>query len=146
MVRGRGRGRGVVLVDALVGAVVLGVALTAAVTLAGRSLSAQARGERLQVAATLVDEQLNLVLARGADEYEARFDAEGPCEAPFADYRYRIEIEGGEGGDAYRVRASVTWTEAGRERAAIAETLIAPREAEDLLTDRRPAEAVGRYE
>ena len=45
----------------------------------GRALSSQAVGERLSTAATLADEQLHLVLARGPDDYarHAKNIAEG---------------------------------------------------------------------
>jgi Tfp pilus assembly protein PilV len=136
--------RGVILVDAIVGAVILGVALVAIIGLSGRALSSQLRGQELQVAAMLLDEQLGLVAMRGADSYASAFPAEGQCDAPYQDYRFKLQFSGGSGGDAYRVRATVTWTSGGRARSESAETMIAPRTEEDPV--RRPDEPINRYE
>ncbi|MCC6660272.1 MAG: hypothetical protein IT437_05245 [Phycisphaerales bacterium] len=136
--------RGVILVDAIIGAVILGVALVVIIGLSGRALSSQSRGQELQVAAMLLDEQLGLVTMRGADNYAAAFPAEGSCDAPYQDYRFKLEFSGGTGGGAYRVRATVSWTTGGRPRSETAETLIAPRTEEDPV--RRPETPVSRYQ
>ena len=136
--------RAVILVDAIIGAVILGVALVAIIGLSGRALSSQSRGREIQIAAMLLDEQLGLVAMRGADSYASAFTAEGPCDAPYQDYRFKLEFSGGSGGEAYRVRATVTWTSGGRPRSEAAETMIAPRTEEDPV--RRPEEPVSRYE
>lgn len=136
--------RGVALVDAIIAAVLLGLALVALVGLTGRAVSSQMRGEQLQIAAMLLDEQLNLVLMRGPDDYSSRFPTEGPCESPFEGYRYRLELSGGAGGDPYLVRATLVWEAGGRTRSESIETLIAPRLGEE--PERRPAESVGRVQ
>lgn len=138
--------RGVVLVDAIVGSVLLGVALAVIIGLAGRSLSAQKRGEELRVAAMLLDEQLNLVLMRGPDEYASRFDIEGACDAPFTTYSYRLDIIGGQSGDPYLVRATVSWPSGARVRSEWVETFMSPRLGEEPDPERRPQEAVDRWE
>lgn len=136
--------RGVILIDAIIGTILLGIALTAILGLAGRALSSQLTGESLQTAAMLLDEQLNLVLARGPDNYASRFQAEGFCDEPFQHYRYKLEFSGGSGGTAYTVTASVYWMAAGRERSESVQTMIAPRLGEEPDPDRRPAESVQR--
>lgn len=138
------RGRGVVLVDIIVAVVLLGVALAALLGMANRSLTAQSQGERLQIAAMLLDEQLNLVLMQGPDDYETRFGVEGPCDPPFSDYKYRLDITGGAGGEAFSVKATVSWFEAGQPRSESVQTLIAPRVGEEPDPDRRPKTAVER--
>ncbi|MFM9996099.1 MAG: hypothetical protein ACKVU4_09895 [Phycisphaerales bacterium] len=138
--------RGVVLVDAIVGSLLLGVVLAVILGLAGRSLTAQMRGEELRTAAMLLDEQLNLVLMRGPDEYASRFDSEGPCDAPFNRYSYRLDITDGQSGAPYRVRATVSWVSGGRTRAESVETCMAPRLGDDPDPERRPEEAVDRWE
>ncbi len=138
--------RGAVLVDAIVGSVLLGVALAVIIGLAGRSLSAQKRGEELRVAAMLLDEQLNLVLMRGPDEYASRFDTVGACDTPYANYSYRVDINGGQSGDPYLVRATVSWASGGRLRSESVETFMSPRLGEDPDRERRPQEAVDRWE
>src|SRR5436309_2202990 len=88
--------RGVILVDIIVAVVLLGVSLTALVSMTGRALSSQRAGEQIETAAMLLDEQLSLVLARGPDNYGSRFETEGVCEEPFESYRYKLEFTGGE--------------------------------------------------
>lgn len=134
----------VVLVDAIIGTVLLGVALVAIIGLSGRALSMQARGQDVQVAAMLLDEQLGLVLMRGADTYASRYPAEGACDSPYQDYRYRLEFSGGVGGDAYLVRATVSWGRAGRVMSESVETYVAPRSTEEPI--RRPEEPISRFQ
>ncbi len=138
--------RGVILVDAIIGSVLLGIALASIIGLAGRSLAAQKRGEEIRVAAMLLDEQLNLVLMRSPDEYASRFDTEGACDPPFANYSYRLDIQGGQSGNPYVVRATVSWTSGGRVRSESIETYMSPRLGGDPDPERRPAEAVDRWE
>ncbi|MDX2130679.1 MAG: hypothetical protein SFY69_01345 [Planctomycetota bacterium] len=132
--------RGMTLVDLLVATVMLGVSVVVLMGLSGRALSAQRSGENLQIAAMILDEQLNLVQARGADDYASRYDdSEGVAEAPYEAFRYRVEISGGDSGDAYRVVATVSWEEYGQTKSATVETRIAPRRGEEPDPDRRPA-------
>lgn len=152
------RRRGIALVDAVVAIVLLGVAISGVVALVGRALAAQREGEQVHTAALLADEQLNLVLARGPDDYARAFPTQGPCERPFDAYSYALEITsaaaaggaaggGGAGGSAaggggaYRVRVTIRWDDAGRSRAVVVETLLAPRTGPDPDPDRRPATA-----
>lgn len=141
---GRCSRRGALLVDVLVATVLVAVALAVMVGLGASALSAQREGERLATAAMLLDEQLNLVLMRGADAYSTRFPMEGTFDAPFEKYRYRLEISGGDGGDAYVVVATVTWNDGGRQRQESIETRIAPRLGDEPDPVRRPAETVER--
>jgi hypothetical protein len=135
----------VILVDAIIGAVLLGAALAAILTIAGRAVRAQGEGQRMATAAALIDEQLNLVLARGPDNYAARFETEGPCDPPLGEYSYEIELSGGQSGDAYDVVVTVRWFYAGRQRWARVATKIAPREGDDPDPERTPADPVERY-
>ncbi|MDX2146250.1 MAG: hypothetical protein SFZ23_01910 [Planctomycetota bacterium] len=158
--------RAAVLVDVIVATILLGVALTTMLRLSGRAATDQARGERVQVAAMLADEQLNLVLMRGPDDYAARFPLEGVCEEPFQDFRFRLDFSGssstsspasrsasggssgggGLGGQPYVVSATILWNDfAGQERSISVETMIAPRLGEDtdpIRTPDAPAERV----
>ena len=138
--------RAIVLVDAIVASVLLGVALAVIVGMAGRSLSAQMQGEEFQTAAMLLDEQLNLVLARGPDAYSSRFDIEGECDPPFERFSYRLDIEGGSGNEPYHVTATVSWMSGGRVRSESIETYIAARLGEEPDPDRRPQQGVDRMQ
>jgi hypothetical protein len=138
--------RGVLLADVLVATVIVGSAIAVLMSMTGRALRAQAQGEDLRVAAMLIDEKLNLVLARGADDYASRFrDLEGACEEPFQKFRYKVEISGsGSGGDAFTVVVSVSWMDGATPRTESVETRIAPRIGEDPDPDRRPETTVER--
>jgi hypothetical protein len=141
----RGARPGMMLADILVAVVLLGSALAVLVGMTGRAMTAQRSGEQLQVAAMLLDEQLNLVLARGPDNYAARFPVEGVCDAPFDGFRYKLDITPASG-SAYSVVATVTWVANGRVQTESVETRIAPRRGDDPDPDRRPEETVDRLQ
>lgn len=134
--------RAFVLVDALVAAVLLGISLAAVVGMISSALSAQRRGEQMEVAAMLLDEQLNLVIARGPDQYAQRFGLEGRCEPPFQDYSYELEFDSRSAGDAYTVTATVRWVDSGRQFIESVQTKVAPRLGDDPDPDRKPEENV----
>ncbi len=138
------RRRAVVLVDVIVGSVILGVALAVMIGALGRSISAQSRGEQLQTAAALLDEQLNLVLMRGPDSYASRFGLEGVCDPPFDAFRYRLDVAAPIPGRAYEVTATILWDAGGREMSASASTMIAPRLGDEPDPIRRPDQQVER--
>jgi type II secretory pathway pseudopilin PulG len=141
----RARQRGMTLVDVLVAIILLASSMVILLGLVSRSISAQRQGENLEVAAMILDEQLNMVLALGPDEYAARYgERETPAEAPFESFRYRVSVTPGAAGDAYRIVATVLWMEGGRERVESVETRIAPRLGDDPDPDRRPAQTVDR--
>ncbi len=129
------------LVDVIVGAVILGVALTVIIGLSGQAVTAQIKGQDLATAAMLADEQLQLVLARGPDDYTKRFRTEGTCDEPFADFEYQVTITGTGQSAPYEVRATISWTRAWGKQSLSIETLAASRIAgEDFEPDpeRRP--------
>ncbi len=134
------------MVDVIIGTILLAVSLAAVIGLTGQALHSQISGEELQIAAMLADEQLNLVLARGPDDYAKSFNADGPCDPPFGAYRYKVELTGGVGGDPYLVTATITWTSAAgaRARTVAVQTYIAPRLGDDPDPDRKPAVPVER--
>lgn len=137
--------RAIVLVDVLIAVVLLGVSLATMLSLTGRALSAQRQGENLQIAAMLIDEKLNLVLARGPDNYASRYsETDGPCDAPYQNFRYTLALTGGTAGEAYTVSCTVSWRENGQERSAAVETRIAPRVGNEPDPERRPEEATQR--
>jgi len=133
------------LVDALVATVLLGLALAVIMSLVSRALTIQRQGEQMETAAMLIDEQLNLILARGPDNYASRFGLAGKCEAPFQQFAYQLSLEGGSGGDAYLVTASVTWEDGGRQRRESVQTRIAARRGDEPDPDRKPSETVERF-
>lgn len=137
--------RGAVLIDVLVAAMLLGIALAAMVSLSSRSLQAQRQGEDLQTAAMLLDEQLNLVLARGPDDYARSYPVTGACDPPFERFRYTLAFVEGESSAAYVVTATVTWPTQGGTKSASVSTIMAPRLGDEPDPERKPADPILRY-
>ena len=148
------------LIDVIIAGVILAVGLGAVITLSGRSIAAAQLGEQLSTAAMLADEQLNLVLARGPDDYAKAFPVEAVCDEPFSQYRYRLEFGGGRSvGEPYEVSVTITWGEpsggqvtantpgapAVSGRSVKVSTLMAPRQIGadvELDPDRQPTETI----
>ena len=143
MVSGR-RGTGFALLDAIVAGLVLGLALVGVIGLTGQALAQQRQGERLQEAAMLADERLNLVLAVGPEAYQSLFGVRGRCDAPFDEYSWEIDIDPVSEADPYAVRVEIGWRDAGRRRSIDIETLIARRQGDEPDPERRPDEIVER--
>lgn len=125
-----GPGRGFALVDVIVGAIIVGVSLSVIIGLTGRALTSQKKGEELATAANLADEALQLVLARGPDDYGKRFDLQGRCDPPFQDYNYRLTFAEGNISTPYRVSVTISWGGAAGAGGSsiIIETLMASRD------------------
>lgn len=135
--------RGVALVDAIVAVIILGVSLSVILSLTGQAIASQRLGEELQNAAMLADEQLNLVLTHGPDDYAKAFPMEGACDAPFEDYRFKLTIDGQGDAAPYKVSCTITWGAGGARQTQRVDTLIAPRALTNQL-DRQPVEPVER--
>lgn len=159
--RGTAR-RGMMLVDILVAVIMLGTSLAILIGMTARALRAQRTGETLANVAMLLDEQLHLILARGPDEYASRFPLEGPCEAPFESFRYKISFNNSDPaiaeaggsttssssstGGTYAVSVTISWNDGGFIRTESVQTRIAPRLGDEPDPDRRPPETVDRME
>lgn len=135
--------RGVALVDAIVGVIILGVSLSVILSLTGQAISSQRVGEEMQNAAMLADEQLNLVLTRGPDDYAKTYPITGDCDEPFTPFRFKLQIDGQGDAAPYKVRCTITWDSSGRERSISVDTLIASRTLVNQI-DRQPVEPVER--
>lgn len=145
--RRRPHRRGFALLDVIVAGLIIGVSLAAIIGLTGRAISSQSQGEDLQTAALLADEQLNLVLARGPDNYGSAFSLQGECDPPFSRFIYQLSIVGGNSSTPYRVTATISWSStSGAMRSVSLETLIASREGEDPDPDRQPSEKPSRLQ
>lgn len=139
--RGVRRSGAFALLDALVAAVIMGVALSAIIGLSSQAINSQRLGEQIATAAMMADEQLNLVLARGPDGYAKSYPVEGACDAPFGAYRYKLDFSGGSGGTPYRVRCTILWDAAtsATPQSIVVDTLVAARTGDDPDPDRKPA-------
>ncbi len=140
----RTRRRAFALVDAIVATVILGAALAVIVGLSGRAIASQARGEQLQIASMLLDEQLELLVAVGPEAYRGVFGERGVCPPPFETYRYEIDLDPSSGGEPTFVSATISWPHAGGERSITVDTLIAPRRGDDPDPDRAPEQRMER--
>lgn len=136
--------RGFALLDALVGGVLLGLAMVVVIGLTGAAISSQARGERYEIAANLADERLNMVLSVGPESYPGIYKMKGTCDEPFEDYDYEVEISPRPEGDPFFVKTTISWRAAAGTQRISVETLIAPRLGDDPDPDRRPQETVDR--
>lgn len=139
---------GFMLIDVIVATILLGVSLVVMVSLAGRAIGSQSRGEELATAAALADEQLQMVLARGPDDYAGRFPTSGACDVPFNRFQYKLTFEEGSGvSQPFRVTATISWTSGVIPQSISIQTLVATRfSGDDGEPDpvRTPDEAVVR--
>lgn len=154
--------RAFALIDVVVAGVILAVGLGVVISLSGRAVRSAQQGEELATAAMLADEQLNLVLSRGPDDYAKRFAVEGACDDPFSQYRYRLDFAGGRSvSEPYEVSVTVSWggggavprnappssTSADDSRVLTIKALMAPHQIGadvDTDPDRRPATTIQR--
>jgi type II secretory pathway pseudopilin PulG len=97
--------RGWALIDVIVGGVILGIGMAAVISIAERSLAMQQRSERELVAAQLLDSLLNEVLSTGVVEWQMSRATDGAFDAPFADWKWELDIRKQGLGDPYEVAA-----------------------------------------
>lgn len=135
--------RGFALLDAILGGLLLAMALAAVLSLAARSLQMERRGENEVVAAALLDELLSMVLVEGPAEYPKRHDLAGRFDPPFDAWEYELQIEAQGLGDPWRVVALVRDPVGSVHRCG---TLIAPRLDEVPEPARRPPKRIDREE
>ncbi len=135
---------GVALMEAIVASIILGVSLAFMVSMATSAVKTQTEGEDLQTAAMLADEQLNMVLSRGVDEYAKRFPVAGNCDAPFQRFRYELAIKGGGDVQASDVTVTISWPTTTGDRSINIATAIAGRPGDTADPDRQPTSAVTR--
>ena len=80
--------RGVALVEVILAALLLGIGLSVALSLASTSIAQQSLGEHNLVAAWLADEKMNLVLMEGPEKFLQNNLTNGQFEAPFEEYSF----------------------------------------------------------
>jgi hypothetical protein len=139
--------RGVALMDAILGGVILAIGLAVVLSLASRSLAAQAEGSRQITAAWLLDELLAMVLVEGPVDYPKLYALHGRFDEPFTDFEYDLDIEDIGLRKPYRVTATVRWPAGSDVRQVQAQTYIAVRD-DDPLEKRAPdmpIDRIGRY-
>lgn len=135
--------RGIALMEVIIGGIMLSVGLTAVLSLASRSISAQGLGERRVTASWLIDEMLSMVLVEGPVMYPKLHDTSGRFEAPFDAYQFEVDLEDQGIGEPFLVTATVRWSQGGALRQASAQTYISDRD-EDPFEERAPLEPIDR--
>lgn len=143
--RARSR-RGIALIDAIIGGVILGIGLSVMLTVTSRSLRMQADGEKRVTASWLADELLTMVLVEGPDNYPKRNDTSGRFTEPFDQFGFEVDIEYLGRGLPYRVNAVVSWSDRPADAVRV-ESLIALRagEPEQLREPFEPVDRLSRY-
>jgi len=137
----RNTARGFTLIEVLVAGIVLAIGMTTLLTITSRALSTQQRGEERIIAASLLDELLGSVLTEGPQDFIKLRSSSGPCEAPFDDWEYEVDIENAVGSDPFKVLARVTSPNGTPYECG---TLIAPKLGEEPHPDRAPFEPIDR--
>lgn len=133
--------RGFALVDAIVGGLILAIALVTILSLSQRAMKSAQQGEDALIAAGLLDELLNLVLADGPEEFPKLYDTYGHYEEPFEAFDYEVLIDDQGDGFPYRVTAIVR-SDSGQEFRV--QTFIMQREGEEPDPVRVPFEILDR--
>ncbi len=144
--RARTHRRGIALVDAIIGGVILGIGLSVMLSLTSRSLRMQADGEKRLTASWLADELLTMVIVDGPDNFPKRNDTSGRFTAPFETFGFDVDIEYLGKGLPYRVNAAVSWSDRPADAVRV-ETLVALRtgEPEQLREPHEPVDRMARY-
>ena len=141
ILRQRAHSTGFTLIEVLIAGLILAIGMTTLLTLTSRAIGLQRRGEQKIVAAALLDELLGSVLTEGPQDFIQIHSTSGPCDPPFEDWKYTVDIENAVGSDPYKVLAKVT---APDERTYECATLIAPKLGETPDPDRIPPEPIDR--
>ena len=136
--------RGIALIDAIIGGVMLGSGLAVLMTIMARSMNGQVTGEKRLTASWLADEMLSFVLVEGPIEFPRVRDTVGRFGAPFDEYIYELLLEDVGRGNPHRVTCWIRWGTRPTD-VVVVQTLIAPRLGEEDQP-RMPAERLDRDE
>ena len=137
--------RGVALMDALIGGIILGVGVAVVLSTSSHAISRQNDAEQQITASWLADELLTMLLVEGPDEYKRRFDLAGRCEAPFERFEFDIDLDNPPRGYPFNVVVTVSWEAAGGRHYVQTETRIAQRLGEAIEPwEREPLERLDR--
>ena len=141
--RDSNRRRGIALFEVVIAAVILGIGLSVALSLAATALSQQTLGERNMVAAWLADEQMSLVVMEGPQQFLRVHPTSGVLPPPFDAYSYDVEVQHVGDWEPYEVTVFISWD--GGDRNFQLQSLVSPRQGDPLeFDDHRPLEPIDR--
>ena len=132
---------GFTLIEVIIAGVILALGAASLLSLTSRALQMQRRGEQKIIAASLLDELLATVLMEGPQDFVQMNSLNGPCDPPFEQWQFRVEIDSAVGSDPFRVLATVFAPDGDEFNCA---TLIAPRLGEEPNPERIPFEPIDR--
>lgn len=136
--------RGIALMDAILGGMMLGIGLAVLLSVTQRSLAMQSQGQRLLVASWIVDELLAMVLVEGPVAYPQMYATHGRYESPpFDDFEFDVDIQDIGLGKPLLVTATVRWPRGRGYQQVQAQTYIAQRLG-DPIQVRAPFEPIDR--
>lgn len=133
--------RGFALMDAILGGLLLAIALTGVLSLATRSMQMLREGEEEVIASVLLDELLSMVLVEGPADFPKLHDTAGRFDGPHSDWSFELLIESQGLGDPWRVVATVRSPRGESYRCG---TLVAPRPENAPIVNRRPPQRIER--
>jgi hypothetical protein len=135
--------KGVALVEVILAALLLGIGLSVALSLASTSIARQSLGEHNLVSAWLADEKMNLVMMEGPEKFLQNHQTNGQFDPPFEDYSFEIIVKHVGDWEPYEVNIFIDWDS--NRRSFQLDSLIAPRQGEpEEPEDRIPLEAIDR--
>ncbi len=139
------RRRGIALLDAILGGVILGIGLSVTLSLASRAVAAHAQGQKRLTAAWLLDELLGMVVADGPADFPRLNPTHGRCDPPFENFEFTVVVDDQGLGKPYLVTATVRWPHGRGWSQADAQTWVADRRS-DQPEVRAPLEPIDRIE
>ncbi|MEM7228102.1 MAG: hypothetical protein AAF432_04725 [Planctomycetota bacterium] len=146
MTRRQHQRRGMALIDAVVGGLILAVGLGVIISMVARSIAAHRKGERMIVASWLADEKLNMVLLEGPEVFPKLHDTTGRFDAPFEEFAYEVWFDNPTDYAPFEVTVTIDWGDGdirdGKDQITV-DTIIARRQG-DPLQLREPAEPIDR--
>ncbi len=138
--------RGIALIDAVAGGLILAVGLSVVISMVSRALKAHRDGEKQMVAAWLADVKLNMILMEGPDVFPKLHDTSGRYAAPFENFAYEVVFDNPGDFEPYAVTVLIDWGDGnmqdGDDQIAI-DTIIARRFGDEVQL-REPAEPIDR--
>ena len=135
------RSGGFTLIEVIIAGVILALGAASLLSLTSRALQMQRRGEQKIIAASLLDELLSTVLVEGPQDFVQMNSMNGPCDFPFEEWQYKVEIDSAVGRDPFRIIATVY---SPNGDAFDCSTLIAARLGEEPNPERIPFEPIDR--